>query len=45
MRPSVRPSLNFKPAIRPVVDLAKKVCPNPNVSVTALPPKITFGCR
>ena len=44
-----RPSLNFKPAIRPVVDLAKKVlpvvCPNPNVSISALPPKITFGCR
>lgn len=39
-----RPSLNLKPVIRPVIDIAKKVCPNPNVSIT-LPPKITFGCR
>lgn len=35
-----RPSLNLKP----VVAIAKKVCPNPTVSVS-LPPKLTFGCR
>jgi hypothetical protein len=37
--------INLKPAI----DLAKKVlpvvCPNPNITISALPPKVTFGCR
>ncbi len=35
--------------IKPILDFGKKVlpivCPNPNVSITALPPKITIGCR
>lgn len=36
--------------LRPVIDIAKKVlpvvCPNPNITITALPmPKVTFGCR
>ena len=35
--------------IKPVLDLAKKVlpvvCPNPNITISALPPKVTFGCR
>lgn len=38
-----------RPPLKPLLDLGKKVlpvlCPNPNVSITALPPKITFGCR
>ncbi len=38
-----------RPPIKPVVDLAKRVlpalCPNPNVSISPLPPRITFGCR
>lgn len=39
-----------KRILRPAINLAKKVlpviCPNPNVSITALPmPKITLGCR
>jgi hypothetical protein len=38
-----------RPSLKPVVDLGKKVlpvlCPNPNISITALPPKLTFGCR
>ena len=38
-----------RPNLRPIVNTAKKVlpvlCPNPNVSISALPPKITFGCR
>jgi hypothetical protein len=35
--------------LKPVVDLAKKVlpvvCPNPNITISALPPKISLGCR
>ena len=38
-----------RPPLKPVLDLAKKIlpvlCPNPNVSITALPPKLTLGCR
>lgn len=38
-RPSLKP-------VKPVLTgLVKTVCPNPNVSITAVPPKITFGCR
>lgn len=37
------------PSLKPVVSLAKQVlpvvCPNPNITITALPPKITLGCR
>ena len=33
-----------RPPIKPLVDLAKRFCPNPNVSIS-LPPKLTFGCR
>lgn len=35
--------------LKPIVDFSKKVlpivCPNPNVSFSAPPPKITIGCR
>lgn len=35
-----------RPSLKPVLDIAKKVCPNPNASLTlSVPPKLTFGCR
>ncbi len=38
--------VNLRPAINLVKKVLPVICPNPNVSITALPmPKVTFGCR
>lgn len=38
-----------KRILRPAINLVKKVlpvvCPNPNITITALPPMVTLGCR
>jgi hypothetical protein len=37
--------INLKPVVAVAKQLLPVICPNPNITISALPPKVTFGCR